>query len=97
MKFSTITAECYLEDKAVVSLHAQTCIDNLYDKIFNDPAIHGQNLELIQQTVHDDWEISPKWKKINSEGPQCLKKMMEHANAMFHDFYLLRKQTLSRR
>ena len=81
----------------MVSLHAQTCIDNLYDKIFTDPAVHGQNLDLIHQTVHDDWKIRPKWKKIKSEGPQCLKNMMEHVNIMFHDFYFSRKQTLSPR
>ena len=71
------------------------CIENLYDKIFNDSTGGGQNLDLIQQTVHDDWKIRPKWKKIGTEGPQGLKHMMEHRNVMFHDLNFIRKQTLS--
>ena len=73
------------------------CIENLYDKIFNDTAGDGQNLDLIQQTVHDDWKIHPKWKKIEIEGPQALKHMMEHGNVMFKDLHFIRKQTLSSR
>ena len=72
------------------------CIENLYDKIFNDNSGHGQNLDLIQQTVHDDWKIRPKWKKIETEGPQGLKHMMEDKNIMFHDLHFSRKQTSSK-
>ena len=72
------------------------CIENLYDKIFNDNSGHGQNLDLIQQTVHDDWKIRPKWKKIETEGPQGLKQMMEHKNIMFHDLHFSRKETSSK-
>ena len=73
------------------------CVENLYDKIFNDNSGDGQNLDLIQQTIHDDWKIRPKWKKIENEGPQGLKHMMEHCSVMFHDLHFIRKQTLSSR
>ena len=70
------------------------CVENLYDKILNDNSGDGQNLDLIQQTIHDDWQIRPKWKKIETEGPQGLKHMMEHCCIMFHDLHFTRKQTL---
>ena len=73
------------------------CIENFYDKIFNDNSGDGQNLDLIQQTIHDDWKIRPKWKKIETEGPQGLKHRMEHCSVMFHDSHFTRKQTLSSR
>ena len=73
------------------------CIENLYDKIFNVNSGDGQNLDLIQQTIHDDWKIRPKLKKNEPEGPQGLKHMMAHYSVMFHDLHFIRKQTLSSR
>ena len=73
------------------------CVENLYDKIFNDNSGDSQNLDLILQTIHDDWKMRPKWKKIETEGPQGLKHMMEHWRVMFHDLHFTRKQTLSSR
>ena len=82
------------EEKNMSSLR---CIENLYDKIFNVNSGDGQNLDLIQQTIHNDWKIRPKLKKNEPEGPQGLKHMMAHYSVMFHDLHFMRKQTLSSR
>ena len=39
--------------------HGPKCIQNFYDKILNKPGFFGQNLSLIQETLHDDWNTRP--------------------------------------
>merc|ERR1711988_53563 len=35
------------------------CIYNLYDKIFSDPNGKGQDLALLEATLHKDWSVRP--------------------------------------
>ena len=57
--------------------HGPKCIQNFYDKILNKPGFFGQNLSLIQETLHDDWNtrpnpLDPTGTLCSFEGTKCL-------------------------
>ena len=82
------------ERRQPTNLSAGTdCIANFYEKILSDPAGHGQNWNLIKETVHADWQLQ----NLNREtGPaaQGLKLLMDLWSIMFLDIHVERQFTL---
>ena len=65
-------------------------IKNFYEKILSSPGTTGQNLNLIREIVHDDYEMRPNdLNPIMGSGPYAggLKVMMRMMNTMLPGLY----------
>lgn len=71
-------------------------IKNFYDKMLSDPSRAGQNLTLIGETFHADWQSRPNGLNPTGKGPGAsgVKTLMGGFGALLPDLKFERQHTL---